>query len=273
MTTEMITADAGGREIATMGGGDITGFDQLIDAGNRMVKTGFLPDHIRTGEQFAAIVLVGREMGIPTMRAIRSLQIIKGNVTEKADSQLARFKEAGGRAQFEVLDDARAVLHLVHPNGDTHTETWTIQDSRKAGLNSGMHQKFPRAMIRSRCITAALKSIGWAGAVGNYDPDELRDSQPVRRGGDEDNGRQSPRWQADGEPVEVSPPPPAAGPREIDPRIVEIGEYPDHVKAACRAVMRAAIDSGISRTDAIDQAVEQGRELLAVEDHVEAGAD
>lgn len=271
MTTEMITADAGGREIAAMDGGDITGFSQLIDAGNRMVKTGFLPDHIRTGEQFAAIVLVGREMGIPTMRAIRSLQIIKGNVTEKADSQLARFKEAGGRAQFEVLDDARAVLHLTHPNGDTHTETWTIQDSRKAGLNGGMHQKFPRAMIRSRCITAALKSIGWAGAVGNYDPDELRDPQPVRRANTQDHGRQSPHWLADGAPVEVSPPPPAAAP--LDPRVVEIGEYPDAVKAACRAVMRAAIDQGISKSEAIDLAVTHGRELLAVDDAVEAGAE
>lgn len=262
MNTEMITADAGGQQIATMDGADITGFDQLIDAGNRMVKTGFLPDHIRTGEQFAAIVLAGREMGIPTMRSIRSLQIIKGNVTEKADSQLARFKEAGGRAQFEVLDDARAVLHLTHPNGDTHTETWTIQDSRKAGLNSGMHSKFPRAMIRSRCITAALKSIGWAGAVGNYDPDELRDLQPVGRTIDQ-HGRQSVHWQADGEPVEVPPPPPAA---LLDPRVVEIGEFPDAVKAACRAVMRAAIDEGISRSDAIDIAVDHGRDLSAVEE-------
>ena len=263
MTTEMITTDVGGRAIATRDEGDIGGFNQLVDAGNRMVKTGFLPDHIRTGEQFAAIVLVGREMGIPTMRAIRSLQIIKGNVTEKADSQLARFKEAGGRAQFEALDDARAVLHLVHPNGDTHTETWTINDSRKAGLTGGMHGKFPRAMIRSRCITAALKSIGWAGAVGNYDPDELRDQPPARHVAHEDRGSQSPPWQPDGEPVEVSPPSPAAGPRQIDPRVEEIGEYPDAVKDACRSVMRAAIDSGISRSDAIDQAVAHGRELLA----------
>jgi hypothetical protein len=37
--------------------------------------------------------------------------------------------------------------------------------------------------------------------------------------------------------------------------------------------MRAAIDSGISKSDAIDQAVAHGRELLAVEDAVEAGAE
>ena len=88
---------------------------------------------------------------------------------------------------------------------------------------------------------------------------------------DEEFGRQLAAWLADGEPVEVSPPPPAAAP--LDSRIVEIGEFPDHIKDVCRNVMRTAMDSGISRSDAIDQAVEQGRKLLAVDDAVEAGAE
>jgi hypothetical protein len=76
---------------------------------------------------------------------------------------------------------------------------------------------------------------------------------------DEEFGRQLALWLADGEPVTVAPPPSPAA----DPRVVEIGEFPDSVKEACRRVMRAAIDSGISKNDAIDQAVEHGRELLA----------
>jgi hypothetical protein len=76
---------------------------------------------------------------------------------------------------------------------------------------------------------------------------------------DEEFGRQLALWLADGEPVTVAPPPSPAA----DPRVVEIGEYPDAVKDACRRVMRAAIDSGISKSDAIDQAVAHGRELLA----------
>lgn len=81
---------------------------------------------------------------------------------------------------------------------------------------------------------------------------------------DEDFGRQLALWLADGEPVEVSPPPPAAAP--LDPRVVEMGEYPDAVKAACRAVMVNAMDSGFSRSEAIDEALERGRELLAAMD-------
>jgi hypothetical protein len=105
-------------------------------------------------------------------------------VTERADSQLARFKSCGGRAQFKELTEARAVLVLRHPNGDEHTETFTIEDAKRAGLASNdNYAKHPKAMLRSRAITAGLKSIGWEGSVGIYDPDEIADAptpEPVR---------------------------------------------------------------------------------------------
>lgn len=154
-------------------------FTDLIAFGDQLTKTGFLPDHIRTGPQFAAIVMTGRELGMTPMRAVRSLHMVKGKVLEAADSQLARFKASGGRAVFDVLDETKAVLTLTHPNGDKHTETWTVDDSKRAGLTGGNHDKFRKAMLRSRCITAGLKSLGWDGAVGTYDPDEMRVDEPV----------------------------------------------------------------------------------------------
>lgn len=152
--------------------------NELAVNGEHAVKTGMLPDHIKTGWQFAVIAATGHELGMQPMRAIRSLAMVKGKVVESADSQLARFKAAGGRSQFEVLDETKAVLHLVHPNGDTHTETFTIEDAKRAGLASNNnYSKFPKAMLRSRAITAGLKSIGWEGAVGAYDPDELKSEE------------------------------------------------------------------------------------------------
>lgn len=149
-------------------------FGEMVSMGDQLVRTGFLPQHLKNGAQVAAVILTGRELGMEPMRAIRSLQLVKGKVTENADSQLARFKADGGRAQFKQLDDAAAVLYLKHPNGDEHTETFTIQDARNAGILSDMYKKYPRAMLRSRAITAGLKSVGWDGAVGNYDPEELQ---------------------------------------------------------------------------------------------------
>jgi hypothetical protein len=148
-------------------------FRDMVVMGDELARTGFLPEHIRNGSQFAAIVLDGRERGMLPMRAVRSLQMVKGKCIESADSQLARFKADGGHAKFLRLDDTGAELWLRHPNGDEHTETWTIEDSKRAGLAGNMHGKFPRAMFRSRAITAGLKSLGWEGSVGTYDADEI----------------------------------------------------------------------------------------------------
>lgn len=150
-------------------------FSDLMSLGKELVGTGFLPAHIKTGAQAAAVILAGREMGLPPMRSLRSLRLIQGNVTEAADSQLARFKADGGRSDFKELTETKAVLWLRHPNADEHIETFTLEDAKRAGLVSGggNYGKFPKAMLRSRAITAGLKSIGWNGASGVYDPSEL----------------------------------------------------------------------------------------------------
>lgn len=148
-------------------------FGELVTMGNQLVATGFLPAHIKNGACAAAIIMTGRELGMPPMIALRSLHMVKGKVVEDAASQLARFKATGGHAHFVELSEAKAELELVHPNGDKHLEVFTLADAKRAGLTGENWQKYPRAMLRSRVITAALKSIGWDGGVGAYDPDEV----------------------------------------------------------------------------------------------------
>lgn len=155
-------------------------FGELMLLAQQLVPTGFLPDHVKTPGQCVAIILAGRELGMPPMRALRSIQLVKGKITENADSMLARFKSDGGKAKWQDLTETRAVLFVKHPNGDEHTETFTMQDADRAGLTKPTHRgepsmftKYPKAMLRSRAITAALKSIGWEGGAGAYDPDEL----------------------------------------------------------------------------------------------------
>src|SRR5690242_14228047 len=85
-------------------------FSEVVAMGETLVKTGFMPQHIKTGGQAAAIIMTGQELGMKPMRAIRSLQLVKGKVVENADSQLARFKTDGGRAKFLQHTDRVAEL-------------------------------------------------------------------------------------------------------------------------------------------------------------------
>lgn len=163
-------------------------FGDLLALSKELVPTGFLPDHVKTPGQCAAIILTGRELGMGPMRALRSLQMVKGKVVESADSQLARFKSDGGHAVFKQLDEAGAVLWLRHPNGDEHTESFGPEDAKRAGLAGDNYRKFPVAMYRSRAITAGLKSVGWEGGAGAYDPDEAASFTPPAAVGASQNG-------------------------------------------------------------------------------------
>ena len=158
---------------------DVIDLPSMMALADKLVPTGFLPEHIKNPGQALAIMLTGRELGMGPMRALRSLAMVKGKVVESADSQLARFKTDGGRAVFKELTDARAELHLRHPNGDEHVEVFTIEDARRAGLNGDNWRKYPKAMLRSRVITAGLKSIGWEGGAGAYDPEEAAAFGPI----------------------------------------------------------------------------------------------
>lgn len=148
----------------------------IFELAKQLVPTGMLPTWIKQPGQAVAIILAGRELGMEPMRALRSLQMVQGKVVEAADSQLGRFKAAGGKATFLRLEDTGAELKLTHPNGDEHVEMFTIAQAKAAGLTSkDIWQKYARAMLRSRVITAGLKSVGWDGTVGEYDPEEAEE--------------------------------------------------------------------------------------------------
>ena len=148
---------------------------EAMAIGRTVVESRLFPAEIKTAEQAAIIILTGAELGIPPMAALRSVQVVRGKMSEAADSQLARFKSQGGRAVVVEHTDEVCVLRMTHPNGDEYTSSFSIADARRAQLNSPIWKTHPRAMLRSRAITAGLKSLGWSGAAGVYDPDETRE--------------------------------------------------------------------------------------------------
>lgn len=155
-------------------------FKVTLGLATALVNSGFLPKALNTPEKAVAVILAGRELGIGPMLALRSIHIIEGKPVVAADLQLARFKADGGRAVFPELTAETAVLQLRHPNGDEHTETFTIVDARAAQLlNKDNWKKFPKAMLRSRVITAGLKSIGYEPTCGVYDTDEADHFRPA----------------------------------------------------------------------------------------------
>ena len=143
-----------------------------------LFKSGMGPASIKSPEQALFVILTGRDLGLSPTQSLRSINVIQGKVEVAADMQLALFKRAGGRAVWRTLTAETAVLDLTHPNGDKHTESFTIADARQAGLSGGNYAKFPKAMLRSRCITAGMKSVGFDVLAGVYAEGELGGDAP-----------------------------------------------------------------------------------------------
>lgn len=150
-------------------------FADMMQLASTLLKTGFLPKGLTTAGQVLAVILTGREMGLGPMAATRSIGIINGKPVLAADLQLALFKRAGGQSKWLANTETGAKLWLKHPNGDEHTHEFSMADAERAGLTKrgDTYQKFPQAMLRARCITGALKAIGFEPTAGVYDPDEL----------------------------------------------------------------------------------------------------
>jgi len=160
--------------------GPLNWADELRGAG-ALLKSGLVPREIKTPEAALFIILTGRDLGMSPVQSLRSIRVIQGKVEVAADAQLGRFHSSGGRSRWVELTDKLARLELTAPwSTSPHTETFSIEDAQRAGLASGDNwRKYPKAMLRSRAITAGLKSIGFDATAGMYGYGEISGAESV----------------------------------------------------------------------------------------------
>lgn len=159
-----------------------SGLEQILQVAKSLKQAGgFLPQHLRNEGEIVAVILAGRELGIPPMASIRGIKLVKGNVTLDAAMQLALMVRAGAKVTW--LKDGRdgtAQLKLERVGQEPHTSTYSLEDARRAGLSGDNWTKHPAAMLRARCVTAAGKAFMPDVLAGVYLPDELPSDEPAR---------------------------------------------------------------------------------------------
>ena len=129
-----------------------------------------------------ALMAVAQSEGLHPATAARDFHIIQGRPALKADAMLARFQNAGGKVDWKEYTDDKVTGVFSHPNGGELAVTWTIDQASKIGLvkpGSGW-QKFPRAMLRSRCISEGIRSVFPGSVTGFYTPEETETFTPPK---------------------------------------------------------------------------------------------
>jgi len=127
-----------------------------------------------------ALMAVAQAEGLHPATAARDFHIIQGRPALKADAMLARFQMAGGTVEWQEYTDKRVTGIFKHPNGGELAVTWTIEQANNIGLikpGSGW-QKFPRAMLRSRCVSEGIRSVFPGSVTGFYTPEEVEEFTP-----------------------------------------------------------------------------------------------
>jgi hypothetical protein len=148
-----------------------------------LVKTGFLPEAIKTPEQAVAVMLKGRELAIPPMYALSNIAIVKGKPTISAELMLALIHRSHGQRAIRVKEssDTQCVVEYRMAGwNDVQTYAFTIDQAKQAGLLSNQTwTKYPAAMLRARCISAVAR-MAFPGSIGGmYVPGELGDAVDV----------------------------------------------------------------------------------------------
>lgn len=149
-------------------------FEGMLKQAQVLVKSGLLPQSVKQAETALAIMLAGREMGIPPMQAFRSLYVVNGNVTMSAQHMAAMLIQAGVVYVVKELTDQACTIAFSRSNGMALTYTYTMDDAKTAKLTGKDNwQKFAKDMLYNRCMALGARKIAPDVLAGMYTPDEL----------------------------------------------------------------------------------------------------
>ena len=149
-----------------------------------LCKSGLLPSGLNSPEKVFVALQWGHELGLSPMVAVNNVAVINGKPTLSADIMSAvvrRSPEYGGIKWIEMSDTkAECEITRILPNGEkeVQTSTFTIEDAQKAGLTTkDVWKKYPRRMLKHRCLSYGLKDMFPDMLAGLYDPEEMESVQ------------------------------------------------------------------------------------------------
>jgi hypothetical protein len=136
---------------------------------------------VKDKDQALALMALSQAEGIHPMTAVRDFHIIQGRASMKSDTMLARFQRAGGKVEWHALSDKKADATFTPPpgHGPALRLDWTIERATQAGLTTkDIWRGYPRAMLRSRLISEAIRTLFPSIISGAYTPEELQSIDP-----------------------------------------------------------------------------------------------
>ncbi len=161
--------------------GPLTDWEVMRSQADELLKSGFLPKSIRTPEQAIAIMQTGKELGLGPMQSLRGIHVIDGKPAMSADliAGLALARVPGSTLRVAESTNTICRVEAARAGQELTPFSFSMDDARNAGLTGkDVWRKYPRAMLRARCLTEACRAVFPDVVMGLYSPEELEDSSP-----------------------------------------------------------------------------------------------
>lgn len=158
---------------------------QINEMAAKLSASGALPPSIKNGAQLGMVFLAGFEAGMTPMESVQSFYIVNGRVTIFGDAVPRQLKRAGYKVTWNVVSAEEASVTITAPDGQTYTESFTIEEAKQAGLLSKDNWiKYPKDMLRWKCLGRAVRFFCPEVLFGTYIKEDIEaeivDVQPPK---------------------------------------------------------------------------------------------
>lgn len=134
---------------------------------------------VKSEAEVLAMMLRGAAVGMNPILALSAFHVIEGRVEMKSDLMVSLVRQSGlckSWVYVECSDKICTIRTQRADEPDPMTLSWTIADAQRAGLaGRGNWTKYPRAMLRSRCISELCRMAYPEITTGSYVEGETTD--------------------------------------------------------------------------------------------------
>ena len=165
---------------------DKSDFDTIRAQAADLVKSGFLPQAIKTPEQAVAIILTGRELGVPPMTALNGINVIQGKPTISPQLMLGLIERSGQLEDIRIenLEDGVQVT-MKRRGRSPHTEVFGAAEAHAMGLlTKDNYKKQAFTMFKWRAVSACARIAFPDVLLGVYTHEEMNPDALVNEAGE-----------------------------------------------------------------------------------------
>ena len=149
-------------------------YNEIKEMASVASKSGLFPG-AKNQDTACALMLLAQAEGIHPMSAMRRYHVIEGQPSMRADAMLASHYAAGGTVKWITSTDAECRAVFTSPVSSLEVG-WTLDDAKRAGVaGKQIWAKYPRQMLRARCISEGVRATSPGVVVGIYTPEEVAD--------------------------------------------------------------------------------------------------